>query len=184
MAPPIWCFAEPKVRRQPTTVNCAPTPIHWWCVQPFRPPSLGMVLESRTRIGQRGEAHVVRQLIAQGHLVLARNWVWNHSELDVLTQQGESLVVHEVKSRSGCDAATPMDIWFPSKQQQRRLLRAGHAFARLHAPRLHLVRFDVHLVNMDRPSEPRTVMHIAGALDGAQIPPSGNSVRVGWRRFG
>ena len=65
-----------------------------------------MVLESRIWKGQQGEQWAVAHLERLGHRILARNWRWRRSELDIVSRHGDTTVFVEVKCRSRCGDTT------------------------------------------------------------------------------
>lgn len=52
-------------------------------------------------LGRRGEDLAVRFLEERGIVVLSRNWRCREGELDIVGTDGSSLLVFEVKTRSG-----------------------------------------------------------------------------------
>ncbi len=56
---------------------------------------------SRRAIGDLGEDLACDYLLAQGYLVLARNYTTPHGELDIVAKKGEILAFVEVKTRTG-----------------------------------------------------------------------------------
>jgi len=69
-------------------------------------------------IGDRGERAAVRFLRSQGYRILVRNWQNNIGEIDIIAQDGETLVFIEVKTRSSTDKGRPEEAVTPAKQKQ------------------------------------------------------------------
>ncbi|MGB1636129.1 MAG: YraN family protein, partial [Flavobacteriales bacterium] len=108
-----------------------------------------MVLESRTWTGRRAEDCAVKFLKSLGHRILARNWRWRRAEIDVISRFGDTVVFLEVKARSGCGTDLDSRHWMPSQAQQRRIVRAAHAYLRGCGSVTAACRFDVVLVRPD-----------------------------------
>ena len=52
-------------------------------------------------LGIKGEETAVGYLKKEGYKILARNWFYDHKEIDIIAQQGEEIVIIEVKTREG-----------------------------------------------------------------------------------
>lgn len=61
----------------------------------------------RQALGAYGESLAARHLIAQGMVVLERNWRCDAGEIDLVLRDGDVLVVCEVKTRSSTRCGTP-----------------------------------------------------------------------------
>jgi len=73
-----------------------------------------------------GEELAARQLVAAGYEIVARNWRCQEGELDLVAQQGECLVVVEVRTRRGRALGTPEESVTPAKQA--RLIALAEAY--------------------------------------------------------
>lgn len=60
-----------------------------------------MPTPAHSELGRMGEQAATDYLISLGWYVLARNWHGAHGELDVIAQDGETIVFVEVKARRG-----------------------------------------------------------------------------------
>lgn len=58
-------------------------------------------------LGRYGEQLAARHLVAQGMVLLDRNWRCDAGEIDLVLRDGDVLVVCEVKTRSSTDYGTP-----------------------------------------------------------------------------
>lgn len=68
---------------------------------PFRS-NRGLVpVAAHTELGRRGEESAAAFVAALGWPLLARNWHGSHGELDLIAQDGETVVIIEVKARRG-----------------------------------------------------------------------------------
>lgn len=52
-------------------------------------------------LGKKGEEIAVAYLKKEGYKIMARNWFYDHKELDIIAQQGDEIVIVEVKTREG-----------------------------------------------------------------------------------
>jgi putative endonuclease len=73
--------------------------------------------------------------------VLERNWRCPSGEIDLICARGTTLVVCEVKTRTGPAHGHPLEAVTVSKQ--RRLRRLAAAYLRQQGRRWDMVRFDV-----------------------------------------
>ncbi|WP_166984969.1 YraN family protein [Canibacter zhoujuaniae] len=69
-------------------------------------------------LGAQGEEHVARHCVAKGYRVLARNWRAAHGEIDLIVQDGRTVVAVEVKTRSGVGLGSPFHAITPRKLQR------------------------------------------------------------------
>ncbi|GAA4284943.1 YraN family protein [Brevibacterium daeguense] len=60
-------------------------------------------------LGRRGELIAVEHLIDQGWEIIATNWRCRHGEIDVIADDGDSLVFVEVKTRTSARAGHPLE---------------------------------------------------------------------------
>ena len=114
--------------------------------------------------GRRAERAAARHLRQAGHRVLAANWSDRLGELDLLTLDGDILVVVEVRSTSGHDAQVPLDsVDYP---KQKRVCEAATRYlARRHLLGKITVRFDVVAISWPATQSRPTVLHIQQAFD-------------------
>jgi putative endonuclease len=84
------------------------------------------VLVKNRQLGSRGEAIAVRHLESKGYRIRDRNWHADHGELDLVAQDGDTVVVVEVKTRSGRTFGLPEEALTPRKQ--RHLLRTAWTY--------------------------------------------------------
>ncbi|NHD17244.1 MULTISPECIES: YraN family protein [unclassified Actinopolyspora] len=110
----------------------------------------------RHALGRAGERLAAEYLRQRGLVVLERNWTCPQGELDIVCTDGESVVICEVKTRSGVDYGSPVEAVGPHKARKLREL----ATAWLRARDVHNcpVRFDVLSV-LWPPGEPVRIEH-------------------------
>lgn len=76
----------------------------------------------RSRLGAFGEAYAARQLVAQGMVLLERNWRCPHGEIDLVLRDQDTLVVCEVKTRRSHRCGSPIESVTPEKHERLRAL--------------------------------------------------------------
>jgi len=81
-------------------------------------------------LGRQGEDAAERLLLDKGLRVLERNLRLGRLELDLVCEDGDTLVFVEVKTRAEGSLATPADGL--TKQKRSRLLRAAQAYLSRH----------------------------------------------------
>lgn len=114
--------------------------------------------------GDDGEDIAARHLDALGWTVVARNVDFRVGELDLVAEDGDTLVIVEVRSRRGHTGPPPCQtVTLP---KQRRLTRAAHLFMARYRGPCQFARFDVVGVDLDRRA---VVTHIRGAFDEAEF---------------
>lgn len=111
-------------------------------------------------VGIYGEQVAADHLERAGFVVLARNWRCDIGEIDIVALDGATVVVCEVKTRSGLGFGSGLEAVTPQKLARlHRLARrwrdeTGRAAAEL--------RVDVIAVHRRRRGEPQ-VVHVRGA---------------------
>jgi putative endonuclease len=92
-------------------------------------------------LGQQGEQLAAKFLTDAGLSVLARNWRCPLGEIDIVALDGRTLVVCEVKTRSGVRFGTPLEAitW----QKARRLRGLAIAWVRAQGLVFDQIRIDV-----------------------------------------
>jgi putative endonuclease len=92
-------------------------------------------------LGQQGEQVAARFLTEAGLAVLSRNWRCSQGEIDIIALDGRTLVICEVKTRSGVRFGTPLEAI--SKPKLRRLRRLAVTWVRAHGLVFDQIRIDV-----------------------------------------
>ena len=113
----------------------------------------------RATLGAYGEALAARHLVAQGMVLLDRNWRCDIGEIDLVLRDAGVLVVCEVKTRSSIAFGSGIEAVTPTKAA--RLRRLAARWLREHPVRPAEVRIDAVgvLVPRDGPIE---VDHVRG----------------------
>ena len=116
------------------------------------------------RIGAWGEEVASQYLEAKGYQILARNWRTQEGEVDLVAQEGETVVFVEVKTRTSKDFGWPEDSVTTTKQ--RRLQRSAMAYLMdqdlIDVP----WRIDVIAIDRNRSGEVERLEHYIDAVNG------------------
>jgi putative endonuclease len=120
----------------------------------------GSATAARQRaLGDYGERLAERHLVAQGMVVLDRNWRCPAGEIDLVLRDGDVLVVCEVKTRTSVDHGTPHEAIGDAKLD--RLRRLGTHWQQAQGLAAPDVRVD--LVAVLRPRRgPSVIEHVRG----------------------
>ncbi|HSF19973.1 MAG TPA: YraN family protein [Vicinamibacteria bacterium] len=110
-------------------------------------------LRRTSDLGRLGESVAARELERRGYQIVERRWRSRLGEIDIVARDGETLVVVEVKARSGEDYGPPADAVDAVKQ--RRLVRLAKAYLRARRLGEPRVRFDVVGVRFPSGEAPR-----------------------------
>ena len=97
-------------------------------------------LTTRKKLGNQAEDEACAFLLKQGFTLLDRNFSTKLGEVDLIMQDGESLVFIEVRYRKNADFGGAAASITPKKQK--RIIKAALAYSQKHAPQSAL-RFDV-----------------------------------------
>lgn len=111
--------------------------------------------DKRMEFGKAAEAEAEGCLAAKGYRILERGWRTPFGEVDLIAQDGETLVFVEVKARSSSSfgpAESAVD-----RRKQRRIVKAALAYLQRRREE-HPVRFDVVAIQGGE------VRHIQGAF--------------------
>jgi putative endonuclease len=119
------------------------------------------VVRVKDVVGQYGEEVAVRHLEAAGLRILDRNWRCPDGEIDIVAVDGETLVICEVKTRSGTGYGDPAEAVGRGKVLKLRLLALR--WLAMHASEWRELRFDVVSV-VRRPGDGPLVRHLRGAF--------------------
>lgn len=116
-------------------------------------------MNAKDAVGRHGERIAARHLTDAGWTILDRNWRGESGELDIVASEGRTLVVVEVKTRSGLGFGHPAEgVTAPKLARLRRL--AGQWLAS-HEGSWAAVRIDVVAVLLP-PAGAARVEHLRG----------------------
>ncbi|MGE7822994.1 YraN family protein [Paenibacillus sp. NPDC093718] len=118
---------------------------------------------SRKQKGAAAEELAAAALIEKGYRVLDRNWRCRFGELDIVAETGETLVVIEVRSRSGTASfGTPSESVNARKVMQVRNTAEQYVHSKRYYERP--IRFDVISVILRADLTPVSMDHIENAF--------------------
>lgn len=92
-------------------------------------------------LGAYGEQVAVDHLRSQGLVILDRNWTCRYGEVDIVARDDATLVVCEVKTRTGDRYGSPLEAVGPQKAA--RLRRLAAHWLEVHGLHPPSVRIDV-----------------------------------------
>ena len=110
----------------------------------------------RQRLGKSGEDLAVAELERRGYAILARRYRTRYGEIDIIAEDGETVVFVEVKARSNSEFGTAAEALTPWKQ--RRLTTMATDYIVRHAITDRPCRFDVVAID-DVDSSPRITVY-------------------------
>jgi putative endonuclease len=116
-------------------------------------------VRAKDALGRYGEELAARHLVADGFVVLERNWRCDLGEVDIVARDADVLVVCEVKTRRSASHGSPFEA--VTERKLHRLERLGLRWMRDRGVRPASMRIDV--VSVLRPRSGRTVIeHVRG----------------------
>jgi putative endonuclease len=118
-------------------------------------------VRAKDGVGAYGEQVAVNHLIAAGMSIVERNWRCDAGEIDIVAQDGDTIVICEVKTRSGLGYGSALEAVDAAKAA--RLHRLGLRWLTERDRRGAPLRFDVVGVHRQRRGA-ATVEHIRGAV--------------------
>ncbi|MBU5346531.1 YraN family protein [Paenibacillus lautus] len=119
--------------------------------------------DSRKQKGAAAEELAAAALIEKGYRVLDRNWRCRFGELDIVAETGETLVVIEVRSRSGTASfGTPSESVNARKVMQVRNTAQQYVHQKRYYERP--IRFDVISIILRPDLTPVSMDHIENAF--------------------
>lgn len=98
-------------------------------------------MRAKDVLGREGEQAAVDYLIERGFRILDRNWRCADGEIDIVAVEKHSLVVCEVKTRSGTRYGTPLEA--VGRAKLTRLRRLAAQWLNAHGIRFDQIRIDV-----------------------------------------
>ncbi len=91
-------------------------------------------------LGKKGEELAARHLKEKGYRILETNWRFGRNELDLIAEDGNTLVVAEVKTRHSNVFGEPELA--VTREKQRVIIRSANAYVRWKRRDVE-VRFDI-----------------------------------------
>ena len=113
--------------------------------------------------GKKGEEAAARYLQNKGYAILVRNYRKSFGEIDLIAQEGGTLVFVEVKTRHSRRYGVPQEA--VDERKQRQLARIAQDYLAAHHLENAPARFDVIAVTLDREDQPARIDHIDNAFE-------------------
>ena len=101
---------------------------------------------ARQRLGADGEALAGAELERRGYRIIERNYRIRSGEIDIVADDGGTVVFVEVKTKTGSDFGDPAEEVTPQKQRQ--IVSMGEYYATYCLPPNTPCRFDVVAVDV------------------------------------
>jgi putative endonuclease len=117
-------------------------------------------MDKRKQTGLRGEEIAASYLVDRGYKVVQRNWRCPAGELDIIMEDGSTLVFVEVRTRRGQQFGSAEESVTPAKQA--RLIELAQTYVQEKVPTNQSWRIDVVTVRLG-PGLPQ-VNHIENAV--------------------
>ena len=116
-------------------------------------------MRAKDFLGRNGEQAAADYLETEGFRILARNWRCADGEIDIVAMDRNTLVICEVKTRSGARYGTPLES--VTRLKRNRLRRLAVRWLTAHGVHVDQVRVDVVGVTPE-PAGGFTVEHVRG----------------------
>jgi putative endonuclease len=120
------------------------------------------VRDGRRRLGAFGERLAALHLEAKGYRIVARNFRCREGEIDIVAQEGDTLVFVEVRTRRGDVLGGPAESVTALKQA--RLVAAATAYVQELAELPAGQRIDVVAVQLSPSGRLLAIDHLEGAV--------------------
>jgi putative endonuclease len=116
-------------------------------------------MNAKDMLGQQGEQLAARFLADAGLIVVERNWRCKEGEIDIVAVDGRTLVICEVKTRSGLRFGTPIEAI--TRQKAWRLRKLAALWVNAHGLIFEEIRIDIVGVLRAAPGE-FSIEHVPG----------------------
>ncbi|WP_299225263.1 YraN family protein [uncultured Psychroserpens sp.] len=83
-------------------------------------------MANHNELGKKGEQLAIDFLLKSGYKIIARNYIYQKAEVDIIAKKKDILVAVEVKTRSTKDFGNPQD--FLKSKQIQRIIKAVDTF--------------------------------------------------------
>ncbi len=109
--------------------------------------------KSRINLGRYGEDLAAAYLERKGFQIIVRNYRQKTGEVDIIANDGETLVFIEVKTRSSLLFGQPFEAVTPAKQKQ--LNRIALEYITRNKIKNQAARFDVISILIEKTKQPK-----------------------------
>ena len=101
---------------------------------------------ARQRAGELGEEMAGAELESRGYAILARRYRTRHGEIDIVAEDGATLVFVEVRLKTSAEFGSAAESVTPAKR--RRVVRMAREYLLVNAIQNRALRFDVVAVDL------------------------------------
>ena len=116
-------------------------------------------MASHNELGKKGEDLAVDFLIKNGYHIIARNYIYQKTEVDIIAKKENILAVVEVKTRTSADFGDPQQFLKPKQIQ--RIIKAVDQFINSNEMDVE-VRFDIVAIVLNKKGT--TLEHLENAF--------------------
>jgi putative endonuclease len=116
-------------------------------------------MNAKDALGQQGEQLAATFLTRAGLTILDRNWRCKQGEIDIVALDGQTLVICEVKTRSGVRFGTPLEAI--TRQKAWRLRKLAVLWVNAHGLIFEAIRIDIIGI-LSAASGDFTIDHVRG----------------------
>ncbi|MFT5242906.1 MAG: putative endonuclease [Glaciecola sp.] len=97
-------------------------------------------MANHNELGKKGEELATDFLLKKGYDIIARNYIYQKAEVDIIAKKGDVLAIVEVKTRTSTDFGDPQQFLKPKQMQ--RIIKAVDFFVNDNEMDVD-VRFDI-----------------------------------------
>lgn len=115
-------------------------------------------MAQHNELGKKGEQLAVSHLIEKGYDILARNFIYQKAEVDIIAKKEDILAIIEVKTRSSVHFGDPQEFLKP--KQIKRIVKAVDAYVNTNSLDVE-VRFDIIAIVLN--TKETTLEHLENA---------------------
>ena len=119
------------------------------------------MLNQRQKFGEKGESMAARYLKTTGYKIIEKNYRTQLGEIDIIAQDGKTIVFVEVKSRRSVQFGSPK--WAITPQKQRKISMVALQYLKKTDQSSAKARFDVVTIIATR--DKQTIEIIKNAFD-------------------
>ena len=119
------------------------------------------MLNQRQKFGEKGESMAARYLKTTGYKIIEKNYRTQLGEIDIIAQDGKTIVFVEVKSRRSVQFGSPK--WAITPQKQRKISMVALQYLKKTDQSSAKARFDVVTIIATR--DKQTIEIINNAFD-------------------
>jgi putative endonuclease len=101
---------------------------------------------ARQHLGELGETLACAELESQGYAILARRWRGRHGEIDIVAEDGDTLVFVEVRMKASAEFGTAAES--VTRGKQRRVARMALEYLLVNRIHDRPCRFDVVAIDV------------------------------------